>query len=140
MALKFKQYKNGIYGLKCGTHYIIPNATDDKICDVVDKNKTVVAQNFDSIEDAQWYVKYQDLSPKRKEIFNQLAKKAIWELSSVLEQCIRGDDVLGNPDDNDWLYKVVLDLRNRKKDLKPEIPGDNTSYQKLSVEKEVILQ
>ena len=50
----------------------------------------------------------------------------------------RGDDVLGNPDDNEWLYKAVIDLRNRKKDMKPEIPGDDTSYQKLSMEKEKI--
>lgn len=138
MALKFKQYKNGIFGLKCGGNYIIPSSSDETLCDVIDNKRTVVAQHFNSIEDAQWYVKYQGLSPKRKEIFDKLAKKAIWELSTVMEQCIRGDDVLGNPDDNDWLYKVVLDLRNRKKDMKPEIPGDDTSYQKLCVEREAI--
>jgi hypothetical protein len=51
-----------------------------------------------------------------------------------MEQYIRGEDIMGDPDDNDWLYKTVLELRNRKKDLKPEIPGDDTSYQLLKIE------
>lgn len=139
MTVKFKEYKKtGIYGMKCGKHYITPDSIDEKIYNVIDGKKNLVAEGYTDVEDAKWFIKYHELNPKRKEIFNKLAKLANWELSDTLEKCIRGDDVLGNPDDNEWLYKAVIDLRNRKKDMKPEIPGDDTSYQKLSMEKEKI--
>ncbi len=134
MALKLKEYKNGIYGLKCGKHYVVPSSSEPDKYDVIDNKKNIVTQGFSDIEDAHWAIKYYELSPKRKEIFDKMAKLGIWEFSGVMEQYIRGEDIMGDPDDNDWLYKTVLELRNRKKDLKPEIPGDDTSYQLLKIE------
>ncbi|WP_031552767.1 hypothetical protein [Oribacterium sp. FC2011] len=134
MALKLKEYKNGIYGLKCGKHYVVPSTSENDKYDVIDSKRDIVSQGFSDIEDAQWAIKYYELSPRKKEIFDKIAKMAIWELSGIMEQYIRGDDVLGNPDDNEWLYKTVLALRHRKKYMKPEIPGNATSFQKLKVE------
>ncbi|OON85736.1 hypothetical protein BXO88_10780 [Oribacterium sp. C9] len=140
MAIKLKEYKNGIYGYKVGKHYVIPNPSDENRYDVIDNKKNIISENYTDIEDAQWFVKFYELDDKKKNIFLKLAKEPIWTLSNYLEQCIRGDDVLGNEKDNEWLYKFLCELRMRKKELKPEIPGDYTSYQKLCMEKETISQ
>ncbi len=136
MALKLKEYKNGIFGLKCGKHYVVPSKAENDKYDVIDKQLNEILHGFSDIEDAQWAIKYYELSPRKKKIFDKIAKQAIWELSGIIDQYIRGEDILGNQDDNEWLYKTVLALRNRKKDLKPEIPGDDTSYQQQSIERE----
>lgn len=137
MALKLKQYKNGIFGLKCGGYYVVPNSSDESKYDVLNyKKNEIVSQGYSDIEDAQWYIKYQELNPHKKELFEKIAKLPIWQYSEIIGKYIRGESISGNPEEDEWLYKTVIALQHRKKDFKPEIPGDDTSYQKLYVEKE----
>ena len=134
MAAKLKEYKNGIYGLKCGKHYIVPRASEENKFDVIDNNKNIVSQGYPDVDEAQWFIKYHELTPNKKEIFDKLAKMGMWEYGDIIGKFIRGDKISGNPADDEWLYKTVIALQHRKKQLKPEIPGDDTSYQKLRVE------
>lgn len=138
MAIKFKEYKNGIYGFKVGKHYIIPNSTNENLFDVIDNKKNIVSEGYLDAEDAQWFVVYHELDDRKRRIFEKLAKLPMWQLGGFVDQCIRHENITGDPDDTPWIFKTVLALQKRKKDCKPEIPGDETSYQKLSMEKEAI--
>ncbi len=48
---------------------------------------------------------------------------AMWEYGDIIDKYMRGEPISGNPADDEWLGTTVIALQQRKKDMKPEIPG-----------------
>ena len=106
MTTDYREYKNGIYGLRYRGLYIIP--VDDK-CQVVDNKGYLVIDDLKDREDGIWAIEKRKASEQEKEVLEFLYKKTVPELTTYMMEYYNKSDAQSK-----YVYKMSNLIRDRK--------------------------
>ena len=103
---KYRQYKNGIYGIRYNGYYIVPEGEGRKKTGfhVVDSNKELKFVTQPSIEDCKWLINIEKANEAEKKLIRKLYSMEIMLLE-------RGDDL---NEKEQMLNKWLEMVRDRK--------------------------
>ena len=111
MNVDYRQYKNGIYGLKYRGLYIIP--TDDEHCQVVNDKTYLIIDNLNDRMDAIWEIEKRAASEKEIELLMLLYSKSFSELTTYMVEYFNKKDK-----ESKYIYKMANIIRDRKNENK----------------------
>ena len=111
---KYRQYKNGIYGIRYNGYYIVPEGEGRKKAGfhVVDSNKELKFDSQSSIEDCKWLINIEQANAAEKALIRKLYSMEIIDLTILFSQLLERGDDLNEKEQmlNKWLEMV----RDRK--------------------------
>ena len=111
---KYRQYKNGIYGIRYNGYYIVPEGEGRKKTGfhVVESNKELKFETQPSIEDCKWLINIEKANEAEKKLIRKLYSMEIIDLTILLSQLLERGEDLNEKEQmlNKWLEMV----RDRK--------------------------
>lgn len=111
MELKYRTYKNNIYGVRYKKFYIIPS--EGKTCDILDNQLYVFKEGFEDKEDAAWFIDKTVANDDERKVLNILYSKEIAELTEIMMKYYGKTDPASK-----YIYNMAKRIRDRKNDNK----------------------
>ncbi len=109
---KFKEYKNGIVGKKHDIYYVV-TGKDDKF-DIVDKDKNIIEDGFDTVGDAEWQIDKITASEDIHEYIEAASHMTIGQLTGKMMEIFNTWDGKVMPKEEKKKLSIVETIRNRK--------------------------
>lgn len=116
--LRFRQYKNGIYGHRYRKLYIIKDS-ESKTYSISDTDGNVIMSGIEDVEDCKWEIDKAVATEDDLKMYQLLFSKQIYMLSSLIVELLDKKRQQGFLDDKDSkLFDMANTVRSRKADYK----------------------
>ncbi len=109
---KFKEYKNGIVGIKHGIYYVVSG--EGKTFDIVDKEKNSIEKGFGSIGDAEWRIDKITADEEMRQYIDAASQMTIGQLTGKMMEIFNTWDGKVMPKEEKKKLSIVETIRNRK--------------------------
>ena len=116
MAL-YRMYKNGIYGRRYKTRYIVKQ--EDFYCVYLDKDKLATNEKFPNMEEAEWWISKDVATEEEMKLMNKLYAQEIYVLSDLMLKYMDMEKVNGLSKEQKKDYELLTTIRGRKAKDKP---------------------
>lgn len=111
MNLKYRHYKNGLYGIKLKNFYIAPQ--DENNIAVLDDMFYILKDGFESKEDAAWYIIKRVASEEEMKVLKVLYSKELGELTKIMLEYYGRKELQAK-----YIFDMASLIRDRKDDGK----------------------
>ncbi|ETP72789.1 hypothetical protein UYO_1206 [Lachnospiraceae bacterium JC7] len=109
---KLKEYKNGIVGIKHGIYYVV--AGDGETFDIIDKEKNLIEDGFDTIGDAEWQIDKITADDELSDYIERASQLTIGQLTGKMMEIFNAWDGKVMPKEEKKKLSIVETIRNRK--------------------------
>lgn len=116
MAL-YRMYKNGIYGRRYKTKYIVKE--DDAYYVYIDKDELATDEKFKNIEEAEWWISKDVATEEEMKLMKKLYSQEIYVLSDLMFTYMEIEKEKGLSKEQKKEYDLLVTVRGRKAKDKP---------------------
>lgn len=109
---KFKEYKNGIVGIKHGIYYVVSG--EGETYDIIDKEKNSIEKGFGSIGDAEWRIDKITADEEMLQYIDAASQMTIGQLTGKMMEIFNTWDGKVMPKEEKKKLSIVETIRNRK--------------------------
>jgi RNA polymerase-interacting CarD/CdnL/TRCF family regulator len=115
----YHTYKNGIYGKRYKTLYIVPSKDNEKKTWAVKTESGVAkAEGLLSLQDAEWEIDKLKATDEEERAINLLYQQSIPELTELISNLYTEKNQTGLSANEDMMLDFALKIRERKIDGK----------------------